>query len=155
MSGLSRIISGELVTSTIRMAEAHDMGWIARIAPDVFDYPISPETMAAYLASPLHFLLIAESDGLVVGQLSAVIHRHPDERPAELYIDEVGVSPDFQRRGIASLLLNAAFSEGRRQGCKEAWLGTEPDNVPAQALYGSRATLKDEITMFVFDLAQG
>ncbi|MEO5759118.1 MAG: GNAT family N-acetyltransferase [Mesorhizobium sp.] len=77
------------------------------------------------------------ADGVVVGQCAAVIHRHPD-KASELYIDEVGVSPAFQRQGIARQMLDAIFTIGREHGCEEAWVGTEPDNLPARALYESR-----------------
>lgn len=139
---------------SIRLADSNDTGWTGRIAPEVFDNPVTAQTLQAYLAAPLHFLLIAEADGLVIGQLSAVIHLHPDARPTELYIDEVGVTPGFQRRGVATRLIEMAFAEGRKRGCKEAWLGTETDNVAAHALYSPRAVWNEDVTMFVFDLDQ-
>jgi ribosomal protein S18 acetylase RimI-like enzyme len=154
MSGSSPIISGSAVSVSIRMADMHDLSWVGRIAPEVFDNPVNPQTLLAYFATPLHFLLIAEAGGHVVGQLSAVIHRHPDSRPTELYIDEIGVSPAYQRKGIATQLIEMAFAEGRKLGCVEAWLGTETDNSPALALYKTRAVSKDDVTMFVFDLDQ-
>jgi hypothetical protein len=43
---------------------------------------------------------VALFDDMVVGQCAAVIHRHPD-KVSELYIDEVGVAPAFQRQDIA------------------------------------------------------
>ena len=36
--------------------------------------------------------------GVMIGQLAAIVHRHPDLRPAELYVDELGVAPRFQRQ---------------------------------------------------------
>ncbi|WP_246672618.1 MULTISPECIES: GNAT family N-acetyltransferase [unclassified Mesorhizobium] len=70
---------------------------------------------------------------MTVGQCAAIIHRHPD-KATELYIDEVGVSPAFQRQGIARKMLDAMFAIGRENGCEEAWVGTEPDNRAARAL---------------------
>ena len=122
------------------------------VAEEVFDHPVEPATLAAYLAQPGHHLIIALSDGQMVGQLSAVVHKHPDLRPTELYIDEVGVSPAWQRRGIASRMLDAAFALGRELGCQEAWLGTEPDNDPARALYTPRAEPVEDVVMYVFKL---
>ena len=104
------------------------------VAEEVFDSPIDPGRLAAYLAAADHLMIVALSDRLVVGQCAAVIHRHPD-KPTELYIDEVGVSPAFQRQGIARSMLEAMFALGRQHGCEEAWVGTEPDNAGAQALY--------------------
>jgi aminoglycoside 6'-N-acetyltransferase I len=113
----------------------------AEIHPDVFDEPIHPERLEAYLLEPNHLMILAVDDGLVVGQCAAVIHRHPDKL-TELYIDEVGTAPTHLRQGIATRMVEAMFEWGRELGCREAWLGTELDNVEANGLYrklGGRA----------------
>lgn len=125
-----------------------------RIAEDVFDEPVRADRLAAYLASPGHLMIVALADGVVVGQCAAIIHRHPD-KVTELYIDEVGVSPAFQRHGIARKMLDAMFALGREQGCGEAWVGTEPDNVPARSLYESREEVHgpaESFEMYVYEL---
>jgi len=104
-----------------------------RIAPGVFDNAVDRATLAHYLGTPGHHLIVAVSQGEMVGQAAAVVHRHPDLRPTELYIDEVAVTPARQRQGIAARLLDAAFALGRELGCAEAWVGTEPDNVAVEA----------------------
>ena len=129
-----------------------DVALFDRIADEVFDHEVDPVVLADYLAQPGHHLFIAVEDGLVVGQLSAVVHKHPDTRPVELYVDEVGVSPAWQRRGIATAMIDAAFALGRDLGCTEAWLGTEPDNDPARALYAPRAEPVEEVVMYLFKL---
>jgi ribosomal protein S18 acetylase RimI-like enzyme len=121
----------------IRRLEAGDDALVMQVADNVFDEPVRPDRLAAYLSQSGHFMVVAIVDGVVVGQCAAVIHRHPD-KVTELYIDEVGVSPAFQRQGIAREMLDAMFEIGRENGCEEAWVGTEPDNVAARALYESR-----------------
>jgi aminoglycoside 6'-N-acetyltransferase I len=121
----------------IRRLEAGDDALVMQVADNVFDEPVRPDRLAAYLSQSGHFMVVAIIDGVVVGQCAAVIHRHPD-KVTELYIDEVGVSPAFQRQGIARKMLDAMFEIGRENGCEEAWVGTEPDNVAARALYESR-----------------
>jgi len=76
----------------IRRLQAGDDALVKYVAEDVFDEPVRPDRLAAYLASPGHLMVVAMADGLVVGQCAAVIHRHPD-KASELYIDEVGVTP--------------------------------------------------------------
>ncbi len=122
-----------------------------RVADGVFDEPIDRARLAAYLAAPGHHLIVAISSGEVVGQVAAVVHRHPD-KPTELYIDEVGVAPAFHRRGIARRMLEAMFAWGREVGCEEAWVGTEPDNVAARGLYESRGAAAEAFVMYVYEL---
>ena len=136
----------------IRRAGPGDEHLFERIADDVFDYPVDPETLAAYLATPCHHFVVALADGAVVGQVAAVVHRHADERPVELYVDEVAVAPAFQRRGIARLMLDEMFELGRELGCAEAWVGTEGDNRAATMLYESRGSKPEPFVMYVFAL---
>jgi aminoglycoside 6'-N-acetyltransferase I len=132
----------------IRQLEPGDMALLDRVAEDVFDEPVRPDRLAAYLAEPGHHMIVAIVDGEVVGQCAAVVHRHPD-KATELYIDEVGVSSAFQRQGIARKLLDAMFALGRTLGCEEAWVGTEPDNAAARGLYERLEIRRDEAEEFV------
>ncbi|RWO30821.1 MAG: GNAT family N-acetyltransferase [Mesorhizobium sp.] len=132
----------------IRRLFSGDDALVMRVAEDVFDEPVRLDRLAAYLREPGHFMIVALADGTVVGQCAAVIHRHPD-KVSELYIDEVGVAPAFQRQAIATKMLDAMFELGREHGCEEAWVGTEPDNVAAQALYESRKEPRGPAEAFV------
>jgi GNAT superfamily N-acetyltransferase len=107
----------------IRRVGPDDNGRFDRVGEDVFDDAIHRGRLAAYLSEPGHHMVVAVSDGEVVGQVAAVVHRHPD-KPTELYLDEVGVTPAPQRRGVARRMLDAMFAWGRELGCKEAWVGT-------------------------------
>jgi aminoglycoside 6'-N-acetyltransferase I len=122
------------MTLDVKRLSPVDEAAFDRIAPDVFDEPIHPERMRAYLRTPGHLMVLAIEEGVVVGQCAAVVHRHPD-KPDELYIDEVGTASTHLRRGIATAMLGEIFAWGRELGCEEAWLGTELDNVEANALY--------------------
>lgn len=121
---------------TLHHVAPGDEALFARIAPEVFDWPVFPHRLRAYLADPAHHLLVALADGEIVGQCAAAVHRHPD-KVDELYIDEVVVAPGWRRRGIARAMMEATLAWGRTRGCGEVWLGTEPDNAPALALYHS------------------
>jgi ribosomal protein S18 acetylase RimI-like enzyme len=140
------------MTIDIRRLGPADAASFDRVAEGVFDHAIDRDRVADYLATPGHYLIAAFADGEMVGQLAAVLHRHPDRRPTELYIDEVGVAPPFQRQGIAARLLDEAFALGREVGCAEAWLGTEPDNLPAQMLYRRRSLSAEPFRMYIFKL---
>lgn len=138
----------------IRVLEAGDEGVLDRVAGDVFDEPVERSRATAYLAQPGHHMIVAIAGGEVVGQCAAVIHRHPD-KVTELYIDEVGVAPAFQRRGIAHMMLDRMFALGKSLGCEEAWVGTEPDNIAARGLYQSRkegVKPAEDFVMYVYEL---
>jgi aminoglycoside 6'-N-acetyltransferase I len=140
------------MTIDIRYLGPGDEHLFERIAPGVFDHVVDRATLAHYLATPGHHLIVAMANGEIVGQIAAVVHHHPDLRPIELYIDEVGVTPALQRQGIALRMLEAAFALGRELGCVEAWVGTEPDNLPAKALYQPRSLPVAPFFMYVFKL---
>ena len=131
----------------IRRIDVGDAALFARIAPEVFDEPVDPARLAAYLAEPGHLMLLALEDDLVVGQCAAVVHRHPD-KPTELYIDELGTALTHRRQGIARRLLAEMLDWGRDLGAIEVWLGTERDNEAANALYRSFAPLEDQAMRF-------
>lgn len=132
-----------------------DVALFERIAPEVFDEPVRPERLEAYLAQPTNRLLLAieeRADGdLVVGQCAAVLHLHPD-KVTELYVDELGTASTHRRRGIGRRLMEEMLEWGRELGCGEGWLGTELDNRPARALYEGMWDEGEEIVMYDFDL---
>lgn len=136
---------------TIKRLSADDRLHLASIAPDVFDGPIDPVRLRAYLAEPGHLMLLALREGEVVGQCAAIIHRHPDA-PTEFYIDNLGVTPARRRQGIARRLLDAMLAIGREAGCEEAWLGTEPENQAANRLYEGRGARPETVNLYVYDL---
>lgn len=135
----------------IRRVKAADAALFERVDGYVFDEPVDPARLKAYLASPGHMMLVGLLDGEVVAQVAAIIHRHPDKK-TELYIDEVAVIPALQRRGIARRMLDEMFAWGKELGCEEAWVGTEPDNLPAQRLYARRCGRPERFVMYVCDL---
>jgi ribosomal protein S18 acetylase RimI-like enzyme len=135
----------------IRRVGPADAALFERVAEAVFDEPVDPSRLTAYLAAPGHLMLVALHDGVVVAQLAAVIHRHPD-KPTELYIDEVGVAPTMHRQGIARAMLREMLALGKALRCEESWVGTEPDNVPARGLYESFGGEAEPFVMYVLEL---
>ena len=125
-------------------------GLLDRVAEDVFDARIDLGRLAAYVADPSHLMVVAVANGEVVGQARGVIHRHPDQQ-TELYIDNLGVTPVRKREGIASLLLDDLVAWARSEGCEQAWVGTEPDNEPARALYQGRGSDAETFVMYFYE----
>ena len=69
-----------------------------------FDDPPKPDAKALFLASKGHHLLIVSIDGTPAGFVTGVEMTHPD-KGAEMFVYELGVGEEFQRRGIAGALL--------------------------------------------------
>jgi aminoglycoside 6'-N-acetyltransferase I len=88
-----------------------------------------------------------------VGFASGVHYVHPD-KPAELWINEVGVAPSHLRRGLAQALLRLLFDVGRSLGCSQAWVLTDRENTAAMRLYASVGGNcgEHEHLMFEFEL---
>ena len=127
-------------------------GLLDRLDPDVFDEPIVRHRLTRYLAEPGHFMLVAVEDDEVIGMCTSMIHRHAD-KPDDLYIDEVGVADKALRRGIGTQLMEAMLELGRQHGCESAWVATEADNRPAQALYRSLdPTETERCVYYLYDL---
>lgn len=124
-----------------------DAVMLDRLAEDVFNDQIERDRLTAYLSFPSSMLVVAIDGGLVVGQVKAAIHLHPG-KASDLYIDEVGVTPTHQRRGIARRMLAEIERWARERGCADLWLATENDNEAAQALYAGFARSKPCLLYF-------
>lgn len=132
----------------IRMLGPGDARVLSHVAPGVFDNDVDARWTAEFLADRRHHLAVALEGSLVVGMASAVHYVHPDKAP-ELWVNEVGVAPTHRRRGIGRGLLRALFARGRQLGCRDAWLGTEKDNVAARRLYASAGGEEDPLPMIL------
>ena len=137
----------------IRVLGPADGAVLERVAAEVFDGPVEGRWCAEFLADPRHHLAVAIDGGLVVGMASGVHYVHPD-KPAELWVNEVGVAPTHRGRGIGKSLLASLFARGRELGCVEAWVLTEEDNAEARALYAAARGRERAArpVMFEFDL---
>ncbi len=86
------------------------------------------------------FLVCYEKIGqqkVLLGMASGRIEVKPYQRQQWLYVDEVDVCADQRQKGAGKALMLEMIKLARNSGCQELWLGTETDNVPAQALYQS------------------
>lgn len=137
----------------IRVLEPDDQDVLTRVAPGVFDHEVDPALSAEFLRDPRHHLAVALEEGMVVGFASGVHYVHPD-KPAELWVNEVGVAPTHQRQGLGRRLLAALFAHARQLGCREAWVLTSPANGAAVRLYESAGgtDMADPPVMFTFRL---
>lgn len=124
-----------------------DLDLLLGVPAGLFDNPVDPEQARAFLTEPGHVIVLALSGDLAVGMATGMILLHPDKPPA-MFVNEIGVREDWQRRGIGRAMTRHLFDIARAGGCRGIWLGTEPDNAPALALY--RALDGDEMPILGF-----
>ena len=138
-------------TITLRHLGPDDLEVLLSVKEGLFDQQIRPDQAAAFLADPLHEIVLGFDGAQVVGMASGLIMLHPDKAPA-FFVNEVGVRDDYQRRGIAKRLCARLLQIARDRGCEGIWLATETDNIPARALYWSLdARETDGIVVYDWD----
>ncbi len=133
-------------TIAVREGTARDVGTLAELETVIF--PSEPWTEEMFrgefsgLNPTLYLLIVDTADG-----------RDPGERPADAadgrvigyagiwligdegHITNVGILPDYRRRGLAERLVNALIAEAERQGVTSETLEVRISNAPAIALY--------------------
>lgn len=105
------------------MLTSAEIAVLEHVADGVFDGPVVPALAAEFLGDDRNYICVAIEDGLVVGFASAVRYVHPD-KPSEMWINEVGVSPRFRRRGVGKAIMSRLLAEAQTRGCREAWVLT-------------------------------
>ena len=126
------------MTLTIRVIEAGE-GAAVVAAGELFDSLPDLATSARFLVTPGHHLLIAYEDDQPAGFVSGVELTHPD-KGTEMFLYELAVAEEFQRRGIGKALANALLEIARARDCYDMWVLTDADNDAALATYRSTGT---------------
>lgn len=121
---------------TTRLLGPADLALLLAADPELFDDPVRSDAARAFLDDPRHHLAAAIAGDRIVGFASGVDYVHPD-KPRELWINEVGVLPAFQRRGLGLAVLRCLLDHGRSLGCSVAWVLTHSGNQPARQLYAA------------------
>lgn len=136
----------------IHVVTSSNAGLLDCVDNDVFDHQVQPELLNAFLANSANLLVVAVIDGNVVGMASGIAYAHPD-KPLQLFVKEVGVSPQFQRRGIGKELVKTLLQHGKQLGCQEAWMATETGNAAARGLYCGLGGKEDDEKAIVYTYA--
>lgn len=141
------------MSAEVRALGPADGPVLENVAPGVFDHAVDPARSAEFLRDPRHHLVVAMDGGQVVGFASGVHYVHPD-KPPELWINEVGVSPAHRGQGIGRAVLQALLERAGTLGCREAWVLTDRSNGAAMRLYPAAGGHEEpgETVMFTFFL---
>ena len=137
----------------IRILGLGDRELLQRADANVFDNPIDPNLVSEFLSDARHHIAVALDNDQVVGFASGVHYVHPD-KPAEMWINEVGVAPAYRARGIGRAVVRKLLDHAKTLGCREAWVLTDRGNEAAMRLYASmqEAQPPGDQEMFTFVL---
>jgi GNAT superfamily N-acetyltransferase len=86
-------------------------------------------------------VLVAVSDGAVIGFVDASLERHEDpgtyfRRGTFVVVEELIVTARGRRRGVGTALMRAIETWGRAADARMVWLETHVTNEAARQLYG-------------------
>jgi [ribosomal protein S18]-alanine N-acetyltransferase len=121
-------MSGVPPARPIRPLGAFELAALAELHAACFEDAWDEAALAALLAMPGAFALIAEADragGFVIARAAG----------GEAEILSLGVRPDLRRRGLGRSLLQSAIAEAAGRGASRLYLEVAADNWPARALY--------------------
>ena len=122
--------------------EVSDFKRLIEIFKDVFenDVDIPPvDHLRRLLSNPDFMVFVALSGGNVAGGLTIyVLHRYYSVKP-EAYIYDLGISPEFQRKGLGKALMAEVCRYCQANGFENAYVEAEHDDVEAVRFYRATA----------------
>ena len=136
----------------VKILALSDLHLLITAADGVFDNPVDENLAREFLEDPRHHIAAALVEGIVIGFASALHYIHPD-KPPELWINEVGVAPTHQGKGIGKALMKELLLLAKQLGCVNAWVLTDKNNTAANGLYksvGGRIS-EEETVMYGFE----
>lgn len=77
---------------------------------------------------------VATMNSTVIGGLTIVLHGYYSVKPIA-YIYDIGVRPDFQRKGIGKALINEVCNFGKERGFEDAYVEAESGDIDAVEFY--------------------
>jgi aminoglycoside 3-N-acetyltransferase I len=99
-------------------------------------------------------LIVAKIAERVVGVLIAHRLARLDSKRAHVLLYEIDVLPDFQKRGVASAMVQTLKDLARQTGAFEVWVVTNKSNDAAIRLYRATggAAMRDDDVVFEYKL---
>lgn len=90
---------------------------------------------------------VVDGDRTLLGIASSRLEIKPYGQKRWLYVDEVDVCADRRCKGAGKAMMKKLLDIAEKAECEEVWLGTEPNNRAANALY--RSLDPDDVAQFV------
>jgi ribosomal protein S18 acetylase RimI-like enzyme len=135
-----------------RVLGPNDSPLLVNVAAGLFDGKVIPRLAVEFLEDPRHHLIAGVIGDRIVGFVSAVHYVHPD-KPAELWIDEVGVASEYRRKGLGRRMLHVALDHARKLGCVNAWVLADHTNTAAMRLYRAAGGAPAAVPSVMFEFS--
>jgi aminoglycoside 3-N-acetyltransferase I len=121
-------------------------------ASELFDEPLDPEAVRAYIADERNIFLLASDRRRAVGFLRGTALGQLKSTRRQMFLYEIGVVPEYRRRGIARELVRLLLNHCRDQNFEELFVLTDPGNEGAVTLYKSTGATTETSAdrMFVY-----
>ena len=123
----------------IREAESRDISVIVQLiqelGTDTDRSPLTETFMTQYLDSPTSTILLAETQGNVIGLLSYSLRPDLYHAANSCLIEELVVQESMRGKGVGSALLGELLSRLSSRNCAEVSLAVMPDNTGAIRFY--------------------
>ena len=111
---------------------------------------LSDAYLAALLARPDFWTFAATHAGRVVGGLTAHVLLMTAREGAEVFLYDIAVAPDRQRRGIGRRLVEALRREASSQGISTIFVLADDDDPHALRFYAALGGRPSKVTLFEF-----
>jgi aminoglycoside 3-N-acetyltransferase I len=112
--------------------------------------PLRDDDVAALLRRPDFWAMVATEGPLVVGGLTAHALPMTRNRATELFIYDLAVRGDRQRRGIGRGLVAELLSLGRAAGIHTAFVPADNEDTHALEFYRAVGGTSSPVTFFTF-----
>jgi aminoglycoside 3-N-acetyltransferase I len=121
---------------------------------EVFESDTAPTASLSYLSQLLRSeLLVVYNvyyDHQLVGGLTAYVLHHYRDEALELFIYDLAVRPEFQRRGLGKRLMRALQSYAKKNGFQEIFVAADVEDQHALDFYRAAGGRESDVKHFTF-----
>jgi len=135
---LSSLLPDFLCEASIIPTEEAHLPALAELERQCFTPPASEAKLREKFALENNYMLSAVLDGEIAAGNAVAGFVGVDEISGEAFVDDLAVSPQYRRRGIASALLARAETGAILRGCEKIHLECREGNEGALRLYEAR-----------------
>lgn len=136
----------------VRRLKAEDAAIGVKLVSAFAAKNVSFEYLQKFLSNPANYLIVAEAENELAGFLLAHRLERLKEESFKLFIYEVDVAKDFQRKGVGTALIEYAKNTVKQEQMINAFVFTSYSNTGAVEFYkstGGKIENGDDL-MFVY-----